>query len=82
MTQSIKLHQISSEVQCRRETFIMIWNVLWESHRMKHHLVRHVTRRNFIDKTTPKEKWGKLNIVPKHVTKETLMINGMNTLFK
>jgi hypothetical protein len=45
MTQSIKLHQIISEVQCRRETFIMIWNVLWESHRMKHHLIRHVTRR-------------------------------------
>ncbi len=39
-------------------------------------------KKNFIDKTRPKEKWGKLNIVPKHVTKETLMINGMNTLFK
>jgi len=27
-----------------RETLTMIWNVLWESHRMKLHIVIHVTR--------------------------------------
>jgi hypothetical protein len=44
-TSSIKLDQLSNDVQCKRETFTMIWNVSWESHRMKYHLVRHVTRR-------------------------------------
>jgi len=57
MTQSIKLHQISNEVQCRRETFIMIWNVLWESHRMKHHLVRHVTQIISLIKQGQKKNW-------------------------
>jgi hypothetical protein len=34
-TSSIKLDQLFNDVQCKRETFTMIWNVSWESHRMK-----------------------------------------------
>jgi hypothetical protein len=76
-TQTIKLYQISNEAQCRRETFTMIWNVSWESHRMKLHLVKHVTRRISSIEQGQRKKWGKLQIVLGHFRKKTLMLNGM-----
>jgi len=39
-------------------------------------------KKNFIDKTRPKEKWRKLYIVPRHVIRETQMLSGMYTLSK
>jgi len=54
----------------------MIWNVSWDSHRMKLCLIKHVTRRiSLIEKGQKKN--GENYTVLGHFRKETLMLNGM-----